>query len=788
MDNEAQKSAAIFGNEYVESWKKNRVKTPSDFRTGIDDRQYYLDWCNYVYALYCNNYCLITPGGYIPSVSQVSLSELRLYGRGQQPVEKYKNRIDVSNIKGPSGSKVGLVNISWRTHRVYQKIREIIIDRLMSVEHEPGVVALDLPALRKKEIAYASDLLATTEQSKAMFEQVGMLPEGVNEDIMSMSKTDVEILNQMGGYKTAAELAFQEAALACLQFSNFDPEIRRQIIEDLVDAGHMATWRRYDKPSGQMVVEYVDLNGLIAPRSDYDDCRDIHYAGMVKNRSVSWLRQYSGLSEDELLDIIKRYKNTGMNGQFGIDYNNLNAASRGNYTQRYSGYYPYDQFEVQVMSLYFIGLDVERFIVGHRPEGNMIYSRVAPDARLNRRDEKKGKEVEDNVVQYVYKVNWIVGTNYIFDFGIDDVVVRDGAPGAMRAKLPLSIYRCNKGSITDACIGAIDDLQLALYKKRHAITVTPPPPNMAVDTSLMQDSVRLGDLSLSPVEVAEIYSVLGFYFYASKSEFSGMGEGSNRPPLTPLSDSTGQYLATLGGEILTAIQSLREISGVNELVDGTGNPKDVLNGVAQGAETASNRSISGLYTAVTSHYKSMVSSIIKGYQCLSRYGELKMNYLPVGSEVVRILNMYPEYGMHELDISVVPGMDNNSRQQTFAALTSNRQEQKIDEATFLNVMTLLQQGNVRRAQFVMAKAVEDMEAKRQKDQIEVIKAQSAAQGEQAQVTEKAKQATVQLEGQLKIQQIVAQGEQDRETERLKMGLMLTQSAVEGPEEMSEMTT
>ena len=780
------KSPAIFGDQYIDAWQKSKVKTPSDFYSKENDRQYFLDWCLYIYALYCNRYCLVTPGAFLPGVSSTSLEELRLYGRGMQPVQKYRDKIDVSKIKGPDNKRIGLVNISWRTHRVYQKIREIIIDRLMSVEYEPGIVALDMPALRKKEMAYAADLLATAGPSKAMFEQLGMIPDGVNEDVMSMSKTDVEILNQMGGYKTAAELALQEAAMACLQFSNFDPEIRRQLCEDLVDAGHMATHIRYDRASGQQVVEYVDLAGLIAPRSEYDDCRDITYAGMLKMRTISWLRQYSGMDEKELMDVAVRYKSIAGNAQFGANFNNFEFNNRGAYTQRFNGSYPYDQFSVQVMTLYFIGLDVERYIVGRRPEGNMIYAKVSPDAALNRRDEKKGKTVSDNVVQYVYKVNWIVGTNYIFDYGISDVVTREGAPGAMRAKLPIAIYRCNKGSVTDACIGAIDDLQLAIYKKRHALTVTPPPPNMAVDTSIMQDSVRIGDLSLTPVDAAEIYSVLGYYFFASKNEFSAAGEGSNRPPISPLSDSTSQYLATLGSEVLTAIQSLREISGVNELVDGTGNPKDVLNGVAQGAEVASNRSISGLYTAIAAHYKSTVSLIVKGYQALCAYGKQEFAYLPIGSEVVRMLKLYPEYSMHELDVSVVPGVDGNSRQLLLQALISNRDQQKIDEATYLTVLTLIQQGNIKRAQFVMAKAVADAEVRKQQHDIEIIKAQSEAQGAQAQVTEQAKQQTLAMEAQFKKEEIMLQGEEDRKTERVKAGLTIAQSALQPQETGAEM--
>lgn len=779
MEPYAAKELATFGNEYSKMWKDRKINTPLDFRPQSDpkaDAQYFLNWAQYVYALYCSNYTLVTPGGFIPSVSSLSLEELRLYGRGQQPITKYQAQLDVSNIKGENNQKVGLLNISWRTTQVYQKLREIIIDRLMSVEYEPNIIALDTASLKKKQLAYSRDKLATDPRSKKAFEVMGKTPSGVSDEVLNMGPTDVDVMNQMGGYKTAAEIAFQEAATACMQFSNFDPEIRRQILEDLVDAGHLATHIRHDKASGQQVIEYVDLKGLVVPRSEYDDCRDMHFAGMLKTRSIAWLRQYSGLDERQLYDVAVRYKNSGANGMFAVDINGYEMFNRGNYTQRFGGAYPYDQFQVKVMTLYFIGADVERYVMGHRPEGNSIFTKVNPNSELNRSDERRGKELYDNIVQYVYKVEWIVGTNFIFNYGVNDVVTRDGSPGAMRAKLPIAVYRCNKGSITEACIGAIDDLQLALYRRRHALTVMPPPPNVAVDISLMQDSLDLGKLKLSPLDSTEIYSTIGYFYYASKSEFAMPGEGSSRPPITPMPDTVSPYLMTLGQEVLNSIQMLREISGVNEMVDGSGNAKDVLNKVAAGYETASNRSISGLYTAQQSHYKSMVSLIVKGLQCKLAYGDMKLNYLPIGSEVVRLIELYPEYALNEFDISVVPGIDGTSRQMLIRALESNRENQKIDDATYFNVLILIQQGNVRRAQYLMAKAVATQQAQKQEQDLNIIKQQSAAQGEQARVTEEAKQQTLQLEAQNRKEEIVLKGEQERETKRLEAQLGMGQSA------------
>ena len=213
MDNAKSQVAAVFGDQYKKMFEENKIAIPSNFRPGkhnpADDATYFLNWVQYAYATYCGNYLLVAPGGYMPSVSSVSLEELRLYGRGQQPVEKYRNQIDVSNIKGENQQRIGLVNISYRRTPIYQKIREIIIDRLMSVEHEPNVVAIDKPALTKKKMAYMRDMLAADPRMKNALQAIGKTPTGVSPDVMQMTQTDVEILNQMGGYKTVAEMAMQ---------------------------------------------------------------------------------------------------------------------------------------------------------------------------------------------------------------------------------------------------------------------------------------------------------------------------------------------------------------------------------------------------------------------------------------------------------------------------------------------------------------------------------------------------------------------------------------------------
>lgn len=746
-------------------WQDGKIASPSDVRPEKDDPQWYLAWARWIYARYCNNYTLICPGGFIPSMSHGrSLQELRAYGRGQQSVEKYKSRVDAAKIMGEDGKKLGLMNISWDPNQVYRKFREIIIDRALSVEHEPNVVAIDKPSIRKKELAVANDRLAAMPQSKEFFSQVGMLPDGVNEDIMGMRPTDVDVLNQLGGYQVMAEIAIREAVQASLQFSNYSPEIKRQLLEDHVDAAIVATKVVHDAATGRQIVEYVDIAGLIIPNSQYDDCHDIDYVGIIKPKSISALRQGGGLSEEQLFTIAKLYRNTGPNARMDANFGNTTYTPRGMYGAKYNGT-DYDQMQVQVMEISYVALDVERHVVGYHRCGNFICDQVGRNSKLSQKQIEKGKSIEDNIIQYVYTAEWIVGSDIVYNFRVDDVVTRTGTPGSMRAVLPVQVHRSNQPSITSACIGAIDDLQLAIYKKRLAITKLPPLPNLAVDMSIMEDAISLGPYKLTQLDLADIYAASGYYFYKSKSEFAGSNEASNRPPLMPIGDNMSNMLQVLQGEIVSAIDTLRLISGVNEMSDGTGNPKDVLNGVAAGFEQASNRSMSGVYTAMTVHFKLVARGLALRYQSVATYGQREMHYLPVASSTVRMLQLYPDLALHDFEISVNPAMDNNSRQMLMQALVSNRDQQKIDEDVFLMVMELIQSGQIQRAQYIMSKGVADKGQRDQQNQIQMMKQQSEAQAGQAQATEQAKQATVAMEGEVVAKQIVLKGEQERITQK-----------------------
>ena len=76
----------------------------------------------------------------------------------------------------------------------------------------------------------------------------------------------------------------------------------------------------------------------------------------------------------------------------------------------------YSTWGVDVLTMYWIDSKTERFVEGYHPTGARIFEKVSLDSELSGRD-KKTKTLQDITTHTVYQCKWIVGTDYIYDYG-----------------------------------------------------------------------------------------------------------------------------------------------------------------------------------------------------------------------------------------------------------------------------------------------------------------------------------------------------------------------------------
>ncbi len=760
--------------EYAKKIESGEVASPTAQAPEERDAEFWKKFCEYVYGSYSSGNAHIRNGGYLSSGR--TIHELRSYSRGEQAINKYKKIID---FRSDSGERRELSNISWENTRLFPRFRNQSLDRVGQAKHKPGLRAMDTAAEEERLSLYYKDRLLADPRMKQLTATAGVAAPSDTPMLSQMSQGDVDVLNTLGGYMLAQEMLVIDAVQASLGVSKWDDDLRDKIDQDLFDIG-MASWMIYrDAGDGKFLTRYVDPVGVIVPYSVHDDFRDNQYRGVVERRTVASLRnqfaEFQGPEGEELLlKAAKQYSGYSTNPQWSSNFDKSNnSAHRGSFSANKGT--RYDEFCVEVMTVYMRALDVERYICGYHKNGNYMFDKVRSDYTLDARDISRGKELKDVPIQYMYRCQWIEGTNIVFDYGRDNTIARSGAAGAMEAEFPLQVYAINEPSMVDRCIPIIDEIEIATRKKRLSLASLPPGPGYMIDTKLMADSVKMGDDTYSILELLGIYFNTGFLYYESQAEFmSNMDGGANRPPIQPMPSSKLQELQAFIVEITSLMGQLRDTLGLNEVADGSANPTDLLNGVAKQMLGSANSALRGLFTAVRDIFLVTERVIAKKYQVAVLSGEINIKYVPGSRTVPKSIKLDKSIFDCDFYFTAESMPTQEDKQALVMMLQKLSQERRVSEDVFFTVMNMIQEGDVKKAQYLLSiQAAKAAEAERNMARENItMQAQANAQSAQA-----AEQARAQAEAsivQAKIQLERVVGEEARKTEELKHRLRMTE--------------
>lgn len=716
---------------------------PSSLYPGEDNKSWFLDWGKYMMNQWWAGGCLVSQSGFC-NWSEETIEVLRQYGRGSQSPKKYNMVVD-KEVKTKDGNTYSITNISKRVPQIYPTMRERIIDRILEMRFDPQVVAIDDPSIKRRNLAYYRDKIAVSAKGKATIAATGVNPSNTTDISSIMSDKDVDILRALGGYNLATEIALTEAVRASMEVCKVHPAIARQVIEDLVDIGIGHLHVRNNALTKMQEVEYVDPAMTVIPLSQYDDCRDITWGGFLRPLSIASLRDEINRSgdkvdESKLLEVAKGYRMFMGNetSPYVLD---------GQYAMHadYGAGYRYDQFQVMVLTAYIVAGETETYIAGIHNSGSRLYKRVPDNTTLKAESEANGFKLNRNVVQNVYRINYVVGTDIVYGCGIDDLIVRAGLPGSMHAMIPIVSYRLNRKSITESCISEIDDLCIGIFKSRLIIANMPAPPNMEINLSALESVTQLGDLVLDPLDLLDIHRVRG-YMLTSRDEYSDMPGGTPAKPFSELPDGSLALLNSVSLTIEQALSRLRDISGVNEIADGSANPTNVLTSTVNAYTTASNRALSFLYTANQSIQDMLHTQLARRYQAIAASGGATLKWVPVRTDVAKVVSITADISFGDYIIVSKPSIDKENQQMLLASVQTYKQANAIEAVDEIAATSMILRGEYLKAQFFLASAVQ---RKREADTLmaqQNTEAQAAAQGDAAVRIEEAKQKTMAMKG------------------------------------------
>ena len=225
--------------------------------------------------------------------NQNEFHKLRLYARGEQSIQKYKDELSING-------DLSYLNLDWKPVPIIPKFVDIVVNGIAERTYDVKAYSQD-PYGVAQRTAYMESMLRdmeTKELTKFIDESFGIsLAEN---DPNKLPETEEELqLHMQLNYKQAVEIAEEQAINVILDGNQYE-NIRKRFYYDLTVLGIGAVKNHYTPTEG-IKIEYVDPANLVWSYTESPFFDDIYYIGEVKLIPINELKkQFPMISEEDL--------------------------------------------------------------------------------------------------------------------------------------------------------------------------------------------------------------------------------------------------------------------------------------------------------------------------------------------------------------------------------------------------------------------------------------------------------------------------------------------------------
>ena len=485
---------------------------------------------------------------------------LRLYSRGEQPVQKYKDELAING-------DLSYLNLDWKPVPIIPKFVDIVVNGMDNKIYDIKAYAQD-PASLKKRTTYAEKLLRDIE-GKKLIEKIksvtGMnMYSTSNPEDLPQNKEELNIHMQLD-YKQSIEIAEEEAINNTLDFNRYELT-RRRVAQDLVVLGIGAVKTSFNLSQG-VVVDYVDPANLVYSYTEDPNFEDIWYVGEVKYINLSELKkEFPGLTDAELETIQKYPSNNSYNYQF-------NGRNDGNSIGVL--YFEYKTYTNQVFKIKQTATGLEKSIEKSdtfNPPPSDNFERVSRS------------------IEVLYHGAKILGHDMMLQWELAKNMVRPDS-NLVKVNMNYSIcapkmYKGRIESLVSRMTGFADMIQLTHLKLQQVLSRMVPD-GVFLDVDGLAE-VDLGNgTNYNPAEALNMYFQTGSILGRSLTQDGDVNRG--KVPIQELQTSASQAkIQALTSTYQYYLQMIRDVTGLNEARDGSVPNSDSLVGLQKLAAANSN--------------------------------------------------------------------------------------------------------------------------------------------------------------------------------------------------------
>ena len=488
-----------------------------------------------------------------------NFNTLRLYARGEQPIQKYKDELSING-------DLSYLNLDWKPVPILSKFVDIVVNGISQKAYEIKAYAQD-PSSVKKRTSYASkmyeDMLAK-EYIENIKNTLGIdLYQTPNPDVIPETEEELELHMQLG-YKQAIEIA-EEEAISSVMAQNKYNLVRRRLNMDLAVCGIAACKTNFNTSNG-ITVDYVDPAYMVYSYTEDPNFEDIYYVGEIKSITIPELKkEFPDISEEELKRI---------------------QAMPGN-RQYVTGWGGYDENTVQVLYFDYKTYHNQVFKIKQTDQG-LMKAIEKPDT-FNPPESDMFERVSRSI-EVLYSGAKVLGTDTLLKWELAENMSR---PYADTTKVEMNysicaprMYKGRIDSLVSKCIGFADMIQITHLKLQQVLSRMVPD-GVYLDMDGLAE-VDLGNgTNYNPAEALNMYFQTGSIVGRSLTQDGEMNRG--KVPIQELqSSSGGAKIQSLITTYQYYLQMIRDVTGLNEARDGSLPDRNTLVGLQKLAANASN--------------------------------------------------------------------------------------------------------------------------------------------------------------------------------------------------------
>ena len=498
--------------------------------------------------------------------NQVSFHNLRLYARGEQSIQKYKDELSING-------DLSYLNLDWKPVPIIPKFVDIVVNGISDRQFDIKAYSQD-PYGVNKRTKYMESLIRdmqTKELNEFAEAEFGVNLFENDPETLPKNKEELDVHMQLS-YKQQVELAEEQALNVLLDGNKYDL-IKRRCNYDITTIGIGAVKNTFTKAEGAKV-EYVDPVNLVWSYTDSPYFDDIYYVGEVKSVHLNELKkEFPWLTNDDLKEIASQ--SVSNSGFYNRTINN-NDEDDSNTVQVL--YFNYKTFTKEVYKVKETATGASK-IIPKTDEFN-------PPEEMY---EEYGISKLSQSLEVLYEGVKIVGGKML-KWEMAKNMIRPKSDYT-KTKMNYSIVapRMYKGrieSIVSRITGFADMIQLTHLKLQQVMSRMVPD-GVYLDADGLAE-VDLGNgTNYNPQEALNMFFQTGSVIGRSFTQDGDMNPG--KVPIQEISTgSGGGKMQSLIGNYNYYMQMIRDVTGLNEARDGSTPDSRALVGVQKIAAANSN--------------------------------------------------------------------------------------------------------------------------------------------------------------------------------------------------------